>query len=78
MHVLAEPQLRKRFPQTAPIVCTQNLVLGLNLYLDLESICVVGFEFPTIGGPILGDPNALLFPQILLFTSQSHSFSLLI
>ena len=44
------------------IVHTQNMVHGLNLYLDSQSICVVGFGFPTMGGPMLGDPNTLLFP----------------
>ena len=46
----------------APIVRTQNMVPRLNLYLGSQSICVVGFRSPTMGGPMLGDPNALLFP----------------
>ena len=44
------------------IVHTQNMVLGFNLYLDSQSICVLGFGFPIMGDPMLGDPNALLFP----------------
>ena len=27
-----------------------------------------------MGDSMLGDPNTLLFPRTLLFTSQSHSF----
>ena len=59
------------------IVGTQNMAIGLNLYLDSQSICIVGFGFPTMGGPILRDPDTLLFPQTLLFASQSRYLSLL-
>ena len=44
------------------LVCTQNMVPGFNLYLGSQFICVVAFGFPIIDGPILGDPNTLLFP----------------
>ena len=50
-------------------VCTQNMAIGLSLHLGLQSICIVGFGFPTMDGPILEDPSMLLFPQTLLFTS---------
>ena len=55
---------------------TQNMAIRLNLYLSSQSICIVGFGFPTMGGPMLGDPSTLLFPQTLLFTSQSCYLSL--
>ena len=58
-----------------PIVHTQNMVVGLNLYLGSQSICIVGFGFLTMGGPILGNLSTLLFPPTLLFTSQSHYLS---
>ena len=54
------------------------MAVGLNLYLGSQSICIVDFGFPTMGDPMLSNPNALLFPYILLFISQSHSFSLLV
>ena len=53
------------------------IAIGLNLYLDSQSICIVGFGFPTKGGPMLGSPGPLLFPQTLLFTSQNHYLSFL-
>ena len=37
----------------ASIVCTQNMAVGFNLYLGSQSICIVGFGFPTMGGPML-------------------------
>ena len=52
------------------------MAIGLSLYLGSQSICIVGFGFPTMGGLILGDPSTLLFPQTLLFTSQSRYISL--
>ena len=58
-------------------VRTQNMAIGLSLYLGSQSIYIVGFGFPTMGGPILGDLSKLLFPQTLFFTSQSHYLSLL-
>ena len=45
-----------------PIMRTQIMVIGLNLYLSSQSICVVDFRFPTMGGPMLGNLNPLLFP----------------
>ena len=53
------------------------MAIGLNLYLGSQSICIVSFEFSTLGGTILGDPSTLLFPQTLPFTSQNRSVSLL-
>ena len=44
------------------LVCTQNMVPGLNLYLGSQFICVLAFGFPIMDGPILDDPNTLLFP----------------
>ena len=43
-------------------VCTQNMTIGLNLYLGSQSICVVGLGFPNMGDPILGNLSTLLFP----------------
>ena len=39
------------------------MAIGLSLYLGLQSIYIVGFGFPTIGCPMHGSPNTLLFPQ---------------
>ena len=47
----------------------QNIAIGLKLYLDSQSICIVGFGFPTKSDPMLGSLETLLFPQTLLFTS---------
>ena len=61
----------------AQIVCTQNMAIGLNLYLGSQSICIVGFGFPTMGGPMLGNLSTLMFPQTPFSLPQSHSlFSL--
>ena len=60
-----------------PIVCTQNMAIGLNLYFGSQSICIMGFGFPIRGGPSLGYLNMLRFPQTFLFTSQSHYLSFL-
>ena len=48
-----------------------------NLYSGSQSICIVGFEFPIMGGPTLGGLSTLLFPPTLLFTLQSHYLSFL-
>jgi len=49
-------------------VRTQYKVNGLYLYLGLQSIYIVGFEFPTMSSSMLGDPVAhTLILQILLF-----------
>ena len=40
------------------------MIIGLNLYLGSQSICIVGFGFPTMGGPMLGDPNIFPFPKL--------------
>ena len=48
---------------------TQNMAVGVNFYLGSQSTCIVGFEFPAMGGPILGNLSTLLFPQTLLFIS---------
>ena len=53
------------------------MVIGLNLYLSSQSICIVSFEFPTKGVPMLGSPGIVLFSQTLLFTSQNHYLSFL-
>ena len=51
---------------THTYVGTQNMTIGLSLYLGLQSIYIVGFGFLTMGGSILGSLNTLLFPQIPL------------
>ena len=53
------------------------MAIGLHLYLSSQSICIVGFEFPTMGGPMLGNLSTLLSSQTLLSTSQSRSPSFL-
>ena len=52
------------------------MAIRLSLYLGSQSICIMGFGFPTMGGPMLRDLSTLLFPQTLLFTSQSCYLSL--
>ena len=50
-------------------VHTQNKVNELHLYSGSQSIYIVGFGFPTVGSPMLGDPVAhTLVLQILLFS----------
>ena len=56
-------------------VRTQNIAIGLNLYLSSQSICIMGFGFPTKGDPMLGSPGTLLFPQTLFFSSLNHYLS---
>ena len=53
------------------------MAIGPNLYSGSQFICIVCFRFPTVSGPTLRDPSTLLFPQTLLFTSQSHYLSFL-
>ena len=57
VHVSAKPQIHRRFSQTVPIMRTQNMVIKLNLHLGSQSIYIVGFAFPTMGTPMLGDPG---------------------
>ena len=45
--------------------------------LGSQSTCIVSFGFPTMSVPILEDLSTLLFPQTLLFTSQSRYLFLL-
>ena len=47
------------------------MAIRLNLYLGSQSICIVRFGFPTMGDPMLKNPNALLFPL-----TESLPFSL--
>ena len=50
-------------------VCTQYIFNSLNLYLGSQLICIMGFEFPTIGSPLLGDPIAhSSFHELLYFS----------
>ena len=50
-------------------VHTQYIFNGLNLYLGSQLICIVGFEFPTMGSPLLGDPIAhSSFRELLYFS----------
>ena len=51
------------------------MTIGFSLYLDLQSIWIMGFGFPTIGGSMLSSPNTFLFPQTPLLNSQSWSLS---
>ena len=51
------------------------MAIRLSLYLSSQSICIVDFGFPTMGGPMLGNLSTLLFPQTFLFTSESHYLS---
>ena len=41
-----------------PIVRTQNMVNGLDLYLGSQLICIVGFGFPIMGSPWSEGPVA--------------------
>ena len=55
-------------------VHAQFIFNGLNLYLGSQLICIMGFEFPTMGNPLLGDPIARsCFRELLTFFSQSCS-----
>ena len=44
--------------ETKSSVGTQDWANGLVWFLGSQHICIVGFEFPTIGSPLLGDPIA--------------------
>ena len=77
MHALVEPLFCRRSPQAAPIVHTQNMAIGLNLYLGSQSIFIVGFVFPTIGDPMLDNLSTLLFPQTPFFYLRVTPFFLL-
>ena len=39
------------------------MIIRLNLYLGSQSICIVGFVFPTMGDLMLDDPNTFPFPK---------------
>ena len=70
-----------------PLHCPPNFFKKLLLLLLLlcvpkiqllgsQSICIVGFGFPTMGDPMLENLSILLFPPTLLFTSVTTSLSL--
>ena len=52
---------------------TQNMDNGLDLYLGSQPICIVGFEFPTMGSPLFGDPVA--FTCLHKFFSFFHKIA---
>ena len=53
------------------------MVNRLNLYLSSQSIYIVGFEFPTMGSPMVGDPVAhSCFANPSLFSHKAAPFSL--
>ena len=56
-----------------PIVLTQNMDNGLDLYLGSQPICIAGFEFPTMGSPLFGDPVA--FTCLHKFFSFFHKIA---
>ena len=43
------------------VVRIQNMTVGLYSYLGSQSICIVGFGFPTKDDPMLRSPGTLLF-----------------
>ena len=47
-------------------------LLGLTSTWAHNLFVFVGFGFPTMGDPMLGNLSTLLFPPTLLFTSLSH------
>ena len=53
-----------------PIVRTQNMVNGLDLYLGSQLICIVGFGFPIMGSPWSEGPVAFT----LIFTASLPRF----
>ena len=63
-------------PLRTIFMCTQNMATGLNLYLGSQSICMVGFGFPTMCGPSPGDPVTHSYLQhpfsLSLSLSQNH------
>ena len=58
------------------IMRIQNMAIGLNLYLGSQSICIVGFGFPTMGCPMLGHLSTLLFPPNLFSLPHKVTSSL--
>ena len=54
-------QVIKPYESRIALMHTQNMAIRLSLYLSSQSICIVDFGFPTMGGPMLGDPSTLLF-----------------
>ena len=61
-------------PLRTILVRTQNMATGLNLYSGSQSICMVGFGFPTMGGPSPGDPitHSYFYNTLSLSLSQNH------
>ena len=50
-------------------VHTQYIFNGLNLYLGSQLTCIAGFEFPTMGNPLLRDLIAhSSFRELLYFS----------
>ena len=50
---------------------TKNILNELSLFLDSQPICIVSFEFPTMGNSLHGDPSA--YSKLY----KLHSFSLM-
>ena len=59
-------------PLRTILVRTQNMATGLNLYSGSQSICMVGFGFPTMCGPSPGDPVTHSYLQHPFSLSLSH------
>ena len=57
---------------------TRSIFNGLNLHLGSQLICIVDFEFPTMGSPLLGDPIAHSSDHELLPFSFRRLLSLLL
>ena len=52
---------------------------GVDLDLGSQLICIMGLEFPTIGGPVLRDPGTLsLFYTPFSLSHKAAPFSLLV
>ena len=65
------------FILTNEIVCTQDIAIGLNLYLGSQSICIVGFGFPTKGDPYAWKPrDTPVSTNPSLYLTKSLSFFL--
>ena len=73
IYILMEPQLRRRFPQTASIVRAQNIwLLGLTSTWAHNLFVLWAFGFPTVGDPLLGRPkHTSISSSLSLFLTKS-------
>ena len=78
VHVLTEPQLRRRFPHTVPIVRTQNIWLLVLTFTWAHNLFVLwAFGFPTVSGPMLSRPKyTSISLRLSLFLTESLIYSL--